>query len=87
MHILFEQCLHSAITAVAAIAADAAAAADELLSKQIWFVNSILIAKAVNSFEEIARNLLSNLDWPSIYLQFRTFRCIHRNSMFSIRFD
>lgn len=34
MHILFEQCLHSAITAVAAVAADAAAA-DELLSKQI----------------------------------------------------
>lgn len=47
MHILFEQCLHSEITA--SIAADAAAA-DELLSKQIWFVNSILIAKAVNSF-------------------------------------
>lgn len=46
MHILFEQCLHSAITA--AVAADVAA--DELLSKQIWFVNSILIAKAVNSF-------------------------------------
>lgn len=85
MHILFEQCLHSAITATAAVTADAAA--DELLSKQIWFVNSILIAKAVNSFEEIARNLLSNSDWPSIYLQFRTFRCIHRNSMFSIRFD
>lgn len=46
MHILFEQCLHSNITTSIA----AYDAADELLSKQIWFVNSILIAKAVNSF-------------------------------------
>lgn len=49
MHILFEQCLHSAITAAVTVDADTAAD-DELLSKQIWFVNSILIAKAVNPF-------------------------------------